>query len=203
MADNDNSVNIESASFKSLGRGYHHGDLRASLIAAGLGLLEQRTADDLSLREVARVVGVSATAVYRHFPDKQALLYALCEQGAQLLADAQRDAMAASGGGQKGFEATGRAYVRFALVHPSLFRLMMKTRPTGKSLEDSTAVNVALQVLRANVGAILPGTATAEQRRLVAIRAWSIVHGIAMLMLDGQLPHDEKLVEALLRMPHG
>jgi AcrR family transcriptional regulator len=71
-------------------RSYHHGDLRQALIEAGLTLLDVRAADALSLREVARAVGVSATAVYRHFPDKGALLDALAAEGLRKLADAQR-----------------------------------------------------------------------------------------------------------------
>ena len=57
-------------------RTYHHGDLRAALIDAGLNSLEGTDAEAISLRELARIVGVSATAVYRHFPDKRALLAA-------------------------------------------------------------------------------------------------------------------------------
>ena len=181
---------------KSKKRSYHHGDLRASLVAAGLDLLKKRTVDDLSLREVARSVDVSAAAVYRHFSDKEALLNALCEQGRVMLAEAQRKAMAASGGGQKGFDATGLAYVRFALANPSLFRLMIKSQ-----LPDTPTENVAIQELRSNVAAILPKNATARQRQLRAILAWSIVHGIAMLVLDGRLPHDEKMIEAVIRLP--
>ena len=60
---------------------YHHGDLHAALIEAGLKLLGEREADTLGLREVARAVGVSATAVYRHFPDKGALLSAMAREG--------------------------------------------------------------------------------------------------------------------------
>ena len=70
-------------------KAYHHGDLRSALVEAGLRLLEARTADDLSLREVARAVGVSATAVYRHFPDKGALMAALAGEGLARLAEAQ------------------------------------------------------------------------------------------------------------------
>ena len=113
-----------------------------------------------------------------------------------MLAEAQRKAMAASGGGQKGFDATGLAYVRFALANPSLFRLMIKSQ-----LPDTPTENVAIQELRSNVAAILPKNATARQRQLRAILAWSIVHGIAMLVLDGRLPHDEKMIEAVIRLP--
>lgn len=87
---------------------YHHGDLRAALVDAGMALLATRDADDLSLREVARQVGVSATAVYRHFPDKAALMAALAAAGLDMLGAAQHAAFDAAGGGAAGFLATGR-----------------------------------------------------------------------------------------------
>ena len=71
-------------------RAYHHGDLRTALIDAGLAALEAADADAVSLRELARKVGVSATAVYRHFPDKKALLAALAAEGIARLGSAQR-----------------------------------------------------------------------------------------------------------------
>ncbi|MCC2105214.1 MAG: helix-turn-helix transcriptional regulator, partial [Hyphomicrobiales bacterium] len=71
---------------------YHHGDLRAALVAEGMRQLGGEGAGDLSLRGVARAVGVSATAVYRHFPDKDALLSAIAEEGFRLLGQAQRAA---------------------------------------------------------------------------------------------------------------
>ncbi len=70
-------------------RRYHHGDLRPALIEEGLRLIAEGPADVLSLRELARRVGVSATAVYRHFPDKGALMAALAAQGLMLLGAAQ------------------------------------------------------------------------------------------------------------------
>jgi AcrR family transcriptional regulator len=82
---------------------YHHGDLRAALIRAGLALLQERDADDLGLREVARAVGVSAASVYRHFPNKEALLRALAAEGLKRLGEAQRAASEAAGGGIAGF----------------------------------------------------------------------------------------------------
>ena len=197
MSNHDNTVNI-----KSRLRPYHHGNLRDSLVKAALELIRQQTTDELSLREVARNVGVSATAVYRHFPDKQALLDALCVEGQATLAEAQRVAMAAAGGGQKGFDNTGLAYVRFALANPALFRLMIKSRPSAASAESNPRVaGEALQVLESNVAAILPKKAKAQQRQLRAIHAWSLVHGLTMLILDGRLPHDEKMIEAVIRAP--
>jgi len=104
---------------------YHHGALREALIEAGLAALEQGdVAGDISLRALARSVGVSPTAVYRHFPDKRALLAALAAEGLNRLGEAQARAAKEAGGGAAGFSASGRTYVRFALAHPALFRLM-------------------------------------------------------------------------------
>ncbi|MBK8273457.1 MAG: TetR/AcrR family transcriptional regulator [Sphingomonadales bacterium] len=126
MIENDNSVNIENEK----GR-YHHGDLRAALISEGLRLLAIGDVDQLSLRQIARNVGVSPTAVYRHFPDKQALLTALAMEGGAQLARRQKKAQTAAGGGRAGFDETGRVYVRFALENPALFRLMTAKSRVG------------------------------------------------------------------------
>jgi len=193
MKKNDNSVNIKNATLR-----YHHGDLRAALVAAGLDLLKNRAADALSLREVARVVGVSATAVYRHFPDKKALLYALCSEGAEALGRAQEEAMRAAAGGVAGFDATGRAYVRFALAHPALYRLMMSVHPSREMMGgEATAISGAMRLLLDNVAELLPSGSTEHERRLAAIHAWCLVHGMAMLMLDGQVPADEATIESI------
>jgi AcrR family transcriptional regulator len=195
MTSNDNSVNIKKAV-----AAYHHGDLRAALIEAGLSLLQKGDADALSLREVARMAGVSATAVYRHFPDKQALLFALCQRGVDQLAQAQRDAKQAAGGGTAGFDATGQAYVRFALANPALFRLMMSTHgPDQHFSGDETIVSSAMRELRQNIAERMPPGADEDQRRIAAIHAWSLVHGMAMLMLDGQIPRDEALIASISR----
>ena len=106
-----------------MGKRYHHGDLRAALLEVGLRLLAERDVEGVSLREMARDVGVSATSVYRHFPDKAALMRALAREGLDRLAGAQRDA-ASGKQGPASFAATGRAYVRFALANPALFRLI-------------------------------------------------------------------------------
>ena len=197
MTRNDNTVNIESSR-----RPYHHGNLRDSLVKAALELIRQQTTDELSLREVARSVGVSATAVYRHFPDKQALLDALCMEGRATLAEAQRAAMAAAGGGQKGFDDTGLAYVRFALANPALFRLMIKSRPMAAADGSSPiAGSEALRILDANVTAILPKNAKVRQRKIRSIQAWSLVHGLTILILDGRIPYDQAMVEAVIRAP--
>lgn len=137
-------------------KAYHHGDLRAALVAAGLELLSTRTADDLSLREVARAVGVSATAVYRHFPDKAALMGALASEGLAMLGKTQHQAFDAAGGGVAGFSATGAAYVRFAIEHTALFRLIFASVPHGEVTEPDEVPDSAMRFLMENAGKLAP-----------------------------------------------
>jgi AcrR family transcriptional regulator len=145
----------------STSRPYHHGDLRAALLDAALGLLEED--ETFSLRAVARRAGVSPTAPYRHYQDKEALLAALATYGFDQLAD-RLDAAA---------ELTGMAeeYVTFALAHPGLFRLMYG-RPTANNASARTAAILASRVADP----------------AVQIGAWAMVHGLAVLLLDGRLP---------------
>ncbi|TPG38574.1 TetR/AcrR family transcriptional regulator [Sphingomonas koreensis] len=180
-------------------KGYHHGDLRAALITEGLKLLDAGAADDLSLREVARAAGVSATAVYRHFPDKTALLEALATAGFARLAAAQVQAAEAAPDRAQGFNATGRAYVRFALAHPGLFRLMFSFAPKSDAFGcDASPTDDAMALLMANAAALAPASEGPDGARLFALRSWSLVHGLAILMLEGHVPADPALVDAAI-----
>jgi AcrR family transcriptional regulator len=171
---------------------YHHGDLRSALIETGLARLAEGPADALSLREIARSVGVSATAVYRHFPDKAALLSALCQEGDRRLAEAFRAAMSKAKPGHDAFDAMGRAYVRFALDNPALFRLMMS--PVGGDRSQGEAASMLGDTL-ADLGGARTSSKTREIQRL---KAWAIVHGLAMLMLDGLVPADPALIDSVI-----
>lgn len=178
-----------------IARSYHHGDLRAALIEAGLALIEERGADDLSLREVARAVGVSATAVYRHFPDKQALMAALAMVALDRLGQAQRAASDAAGGGVAGFNATGAAYVRFARANPGLFRMIFAHPTPTNPLDADHPPDGAVALLKANAAALAPpGT----DPRVFALQSWSLAHGLAMLLLDGQIALDDAAIDAVI-----
>jgi len=174
---------------------YHHGDLRAALIAEGLRLLADRDAEELSLREVARGVGVSATAVYRHFPDKAALMAALAAEGLAMLSHVQHAAYDAAGGGVAGFNATGAAYVRFALLHTALFRLIFANPPTGKVVELADSPDNAMRFLMENAAKLAP---PGMEPRIFALQSWSVAHGLAMLIIDGQLHVDDKTIDAVI-----
>lgn len=175
---------------------YHHGALRQALVAEGLKLLAESDADHLSLREIARNAGVSATAVYRHFPDKNALLTALAKQGLDQLAAAQHAASDAAGGGEEGFNATGRAYVAFAIEHPALFRLI-SAYPTSQPSMTKPAERMpeAMTFLLENAAAFAPDS---TDRITFALRSWALAHGLAMLILDGQVAADEAMIRAVV-----
>lgn len=176
-------------------RRYHHGDLRTALVAEGLKLVESAGAEAISLREVARAVGVSATSVYRHFPDKRALMTALAQEGVRRLGEAQHAAAAAAvaEGGTEAFSAVGCAYVRFALANPGLFRLTF-TYP-GIDIGDPTS-DAAASLLHDHALALAHGDE--RQARIVALRAWALVHGLALLMLDGRVPPSDALIDAAI-----
>ncbi len=199
MQKQDNSVNINVVEAKK----YHHGDLAAELVSMGMRLLEAQNSREmglreLGLREVARAVGVSPTAVYRHFPDKSALLRAIAVRGFEMMGQMQAQA-AAGASGQAAFAAVGGAYVRFALAHKAVFRLMFEEAPP----RDLFAVPVEeltgpMRLLRDHVSGLVGAGASQAVRRQVAVRAWALVHGLAVLALDGMITADDALIDAVI-----
>ena len=193
MKTNVNVVNTASETVRS----YHHGNLGAALLEAGLRLLEEGDGTPPALREVARKAEVSPAAVYRHFPDKAALLSAMAGEGMRRLAAAQGEARAAGGAGMAAFNAVGRAYVRFALENPALYRLMFSMAPNRDLLAvPIAAVPKPMRQLRADVAELFGSDQDPAGQRVFALRAWAMVHGLAMLALDRQI--DPATVEALL-----
>ena len=181
---------------------YHHGDLRKALVEGALRLLETRSSAELSLRSVARLVGVSPNAPYRHFASKDALLAAVAEEGFRQLTAVTA---AAKGSPPKRLRQMAVAYVRFATEHPRLYGLMFGPVLTGWEQYPGlvAAGDASFQVL---VDAVALGTnANAKHAAREAILAWSAVHGYAMLAIDGhlsscpakELPSPEELVRII------
>ncbi|MBX9727919.1 MAG: TetR/AcrR family transcriptional regulator [Sphingopyxis sp.] len=197
MTADGNSVNMAA----TMRDAYHHGDLRSALIDAGMRALAADSADALSLRALAREAGVSATAVYRHFPEKDALLAALALTGFDQLAAAQQAASrAASGqGALAAFSASGAAYVRFAVINPELFRLMWKAAPRGDQLDlPIDEAHPAMADLRRAVEDMAPPGASEDDKRATALRCWGLVHGLATLALDGQIDLDDDMINRVI-----
>jgi AcrR family transcriptional regulator len=133
--------------------------------------------------------------VYHHFPDKNALLDALAAEGLTRLAAAQHQAFDAAGGGSAGFAATGRAYVRFALENPALFRLIGER---SSFLDDGADMPEAIEFLLSNAAALAPEGADDNVGRVIAIRSWAMAHGLSLLMLGGQVPFSQELIDQVL-----
>jgi AcrR family transcriptional regulator len=181
---------------------YHHGALGPALIAAARALLDEGGPDAVGLREAARRVGVSATATYRHFKDKDALLAALAIEGFREFGAA----LAASESAPEPLPAMGAAYIDFALAKPGMFRLMFSPMLSarGDDAELQSAARAAFATLTRGVGARSDAPPSA-QIPAAAIAAWSLVHGLSHLILDGVLPKSEAetFKRAILAPPGG
>lgn len=185
------------------GDGYHHGNLRQALVEAGLSLLAQDGSTGFSLREAARMAGVTVNASYRHFADKQALVAAISAEGFRRLGDRLRQGAARGDTAEARMLEAAQEYVGFARDQPALFRLMFGrfgTSGHGSELDEATAY--ANAVLREGVAALMGPEASPQAVDLAVLRAWALAHGISHLVIDGkidaQAPHFRELVDALL-----
>jgi len=162
---------------------YHHKDLRNALIDTAMAILTERTPADLTLRELARRLGVTHTAAYAHFSDKTQLLNAVADAGFARLADALEAAAQGELDPARSFERTGLAYVEFARANPNLYRLMftdpeIADDPSCELSADGERALETVATLVAKLGT--PAEAVAD----IAISAWAFVHGVAMLEID-------------------
>ncbi|AXG14654.1 TetR/AcrR family transcriptional regulator [Intrasporangium calvum] len=189
---------------------YHHGDLRRALLEEGLELAREGGPDAVVLREATRRAGVSANAAYRHFADRDALLADVVSRAQAEAADviaraiaevdefAEVDGFGEGGAGDPAsrararFRAVGVGYLRFALTEPGLFRTAFAV-PTDLSRSASPDAAGAggrtpFQLLSDQLDEMLvTGVLPAAERPGAELLAWSAVHGLAMLALEGPL----------------
>ncbi|WP_246019062.1 TetR/AcrR family transcriptional regulator [Saccharothrix australiensis] len=160
---------------------YHHGDLRAALLASAMRMLE--AGEPFSLRAVAREAGVSPTAPYRHFADRDALESALAAQGLRdLKADLTEGRTPPTSVADLGELAVG--YVEFALRRPALFRLMFGNACDQGSEERVKAAGEIRELLELAMALVFP----TGDRQALASAGWALAHGLAYLYLDAKLP---------------
>ena len=170
---------------------YHHGQLRRALLDTALELATSRGVHGFTLRELARQAGVSHAAPYHHFADKAALMAALALEIFEAFGAALRQAWdMAPGAPPDRLMAVGAAYVRFAVENPAAFRLMFRPELHESTAPDHAALEVAGE---AAFHVLLDGIAACQEEgsippgdpQLIALTAWSTVHGLATLLLDG------------------
>ncbi|OYD51343.1 TetR/AcrR family transcriptional regulator [Acidovorax kalamii] len=172
---------------------YHHGDLKSTLLAYALEQMEGAGLDGLSMREMAKAVGVSHTAAYRHFADKQALLDAMAEQGFEALRQASSEAIAAAQGSPDRLLASGLAYVQFGRQHPRQLAHMFgaAARATAPPRLRAVAADLFNDLQTLVAEGQQHGSFRTGDPRALAHACWAMVHGLALLQgghLLGQPP---------------
>ena len=183
-------------------RAYHHGDLKAALVTAATEILRRDGPEALTLRAVAGAAGVSATATYRHFADRRQLMAAVAQAGFQALGRHMQERMlAAFANPRQALRQMAVAYVAFGREHPAEYRVMFgaevantedlpELRETGRGVLNGVAQAMAgLQ----NGGLVRPG-----DPMMMATATWSLLHGLVMLSLDGQIEGMVPSVDALV-----
>jgi AcrR family transcriptional regulator len=173
---------------------YHHGDLRNALLRAGAELAETGGPDAVTIRSAAKLAGVTPTAAYRHFTDHAELLEAVRQQAMARLSAAMsrylrgqpptEDPTAAA---LHRFRSTGRGYVHFALTEPGLFRTAFFTAKTTPSQPKTDGSGPFAMLCAALDDLVTVGYLTPTKRPLAEFAAWSAVHGLAILFIEGPL----------------
>jgi AcrR family transcriptional regulator len=182
---------------------YHHGDLRHALLVEAARTIREDGVDAVTLRAVGGRLGVSRTALYRHFADKSALLDAVAREGFQTFRGELQAAWEKAGGGRDGFDAMGRAYQGFAVTNPAHYRVMfgrfkdLPERDAALTADATAAFDVLVDAL---ISLQRDGLVRPEDPRALAQFIWATVHGVAMLSIDGQLgPNPSPSADALSR----
>lgn len=191
---------------------YHHGDLRRALLQAAVRTIGNHGIDALTLRGVGSALGVSRTALYRHFKDKAALLAAVGAEGFRTLRAELSESWERGGRGQRGFKAMGVAYVQFAVAHPSHYRVMFGgdlfrakhhamfgADIFGAEYSDLAQEGTgAFQVLVDGIVELQEHRqARRDDPRQMAMFVWATTHGVAMLAIDGRLGREASAIDSL------
>ena len=186
----ENVISVNMLLVTDRDRPYHHGDLERALVSAATDLVVDQGVDGCSLRAVARSVGVSPSAAYRHFSDRAALLAAVARRAyADMGATMRAEVAAVPGGGdprrsaRRRVVAVGVAYVRWALAEPERFRAatgpLFDGSPQGLDDDPYLLLQAAVDELVA-AGGVHPG-----RREGADLAVWTAAHGLAVLVLDG------------------
>ncbi|MEM9623601.1 MAG: TetR/AcrR family transcriptional regulator [Pseudomonadota bacterium] len=180
---------------------YHHGDLANAVLDEVERIIEEQGLENVSLRACAKAVGVSHSALFRHYADKRDLLTAFAARGARRMAASVNQQIADVPQGKR-FLAVGLAYIDYARKNPGAFRMIFREDALNPDHPDYAQ---AMQQMAAILAIGGHGSEDTDALSPKALLAWSSVHGIAMLCIDGSLSRDvaqaelEALIEQSLR----
>lgn len=189
---------------------YHHENLREELIENGLKILDTEGYDGFSLRKVAKACGVSHTAPYRHFKDKEELIAAIAAKVLHQFNDSLETAIAQYPGDVRGqVNEMGCAYVRFFVENPAYLRLLFfsdifrwidgKLVSGDEKLEKPESTFYDTINRYANEGSTIDPT-DALERKALALGAWGLVHGITVLLVQGEFPYDGDYIDLVRKI---
>lgn len=200
MPHNSEASDLDSNAVKSKGNTYHHGDLKTSLITAANTILQRDGADALSLRSIAAEVGVSHMAPYSHFKNKKELIQAITTDGFKSLAIAMENDSKGLSKPEELILAYGTSYLEFAVQNPQLYRIMLgqvdsqgrrnRKETPSKPLEPTISIEQdgftegPYDLLKQAFARVYNDDAIVQAQ---AIGAWSIVHGMAALIIEGHI----------------
>lgn len=181
--------------------GYHHGNLKETLLDAAETLIAARGPSSLSLSELARMAGVSPAAIYRHFSALDVLIGAVAKRGFELFTERLRMANAAAGEGLEGFGSMGDAYLAFAQARPGAYAAMFSAPVSSASGDVAEAGSAAFNALAEGLSSALKEQGIESGASFsLAIKIWAMAHGIATLTGTGRLsPAIGTTPQAMLR----
>lgn len=183
-------------------KNYHKGDLRNKLISSGLKILSENGMESLSLRMVAKRAGVSHAAPYRHFENREALIAAIAEDGYKKLSDNILSAAALHPQNPElQFKEAGWGYIQFAIENPEHLKVMFGSFSKGCELDRGTSFDDLIGLIRNCQDS---GLIRNEDPLILALTTWSTVHGLALILINNQMPEagipaDRKSREQMVR----
>lgn len=187
---------------------YHHGDLKSALFKACHKLLRKTDPQEISLRQVADLAGVSHTAIYRHFKNREQLLEVMACYGFERLAHIQKRAFDKESSNEEGLIRLGLAYIKFATNHPHYYKIMFMTKREHPSFELKRSQVKSYLVLLNSCKTYLVSKKILKDPRVYALMCWSLVHGYSNLTIETTFPKSEaatikttslSLAEAIIR----
>jgi len=171
---------------------YHHGDLRFALISAAVEMINKQGIEQLTMRNLSEWIGVSRTAAYRHFSNKEDLLTATAIEGFKQFSQALKAARVDDSVDETNrFSNMGKAYISFAIKNPAYYRLMFGNNVVQKNEALKNACDSSFNELLLMIELLQSlKVIAADEARQQAIYIWSLMHGLTSLIIDNKLQPD-------------
>jgi len=185
---------------------YHHGDLRRAIMESALEMIAESGIQHLSLREIARKIGVTTAAPYHHFKDRETLLIEIAIQGYAQLLQCLELARGTAKVGREEIEVESRAYLHFAQEHAALYSVMSSSEVANRSAELKSTADRCFLIVCASIAKIRQ--LGEKQIAEAALSVWSMLHGLIVLdqnkfLLEDRSEQERIAVQGVLAIVRG